>query len=205
MLKTILKDYPKEFTLKDKKTKVVVRPMEASDRNGLLKFFRSLSEKDRLYLRHDVTLEETIDKWVKNINYERVFPLLALHEKAIVADATLHRNEYSWTRHVGEIRIVVGEAYRRKGLGFLLLKEIFYVALRMGLHKLVAETAEDDLSAVRMLEKMGFQKEAVLKNHIMDPRSVKHNLLIMSNDVETLLRHMADLEKELFPSRTMEE
>jgi hypothetical protein len=38
----------------------------------------------------------------------------------------------------------------------------------------------------------------------MDPRAVKHNLLIMSNDVETILRYMADLEKELFPSRIME-
>jgi len=205
MLKNILKDYPKELTLKDKKTKVIIRPLEASDRNGLLKFFRSLSEKDRLYLRDDVTKEEIIDKWIKNINYEKVFPLIALHEKNIIADATLHRNEYSWTRHVGEIRIVVGEGYRRKGLGFLLLREIFYIALKMGLHKLVAESVEDDLSAVRMLEKMGFQKEAVLKNHVLDHRAVKHNLLIMSNDVETLLRHMADLEKELFPSRIMEE
>jgi RimJ/RimL family protein N-acetyltransferase len=203
-MKAILRDYPKEFTLKDKKTRVLIRPMEASDRNALVKFFRSLSEKDRLYLRDDVSNEEIIDKWVKNINYERVFPLLAIHEKTIVADATLHRNEYSWTRHVGEIRIVVAEGFRRKGLGFILLREIFYVALRMGLHKMVAEAAEDDLSAVRMFEKLGFQKEAVLKNHIMDPRAVKHNLLIMSNDVETILRYMADLEKELFPSRIME-
>lgn len=203
-MKTILKDYPKEVALKEKRTKVLIRPIEASDRNSLLKFFRSLPEKDRLYLRDDVTKEETIDKWVKHINYERVFPLLAFHEKSIVADATLHRNEYSWTRHVGEIRIVVAEGFRRKGLGFILLRELFYVAVKMGLHKMVAEAVEDDLSAVRMLEKLGFQKEAVLKNHVMDPRAIKHNLLIMSNDVESLLRHLADLEKELFPSRTME-
>ncbi len=203
-MKVILRDYPKEFTLKDKKTKVVLRPMEASDRNALLKFFLTLSEKDLLYLRDDVTKEETIDKWIKNINYERVFPLLAIHEKSIVADGTLHRNEFSWTRHVGEIRIVVAEKFRRKGLGFIILKELFYIALRMGLHKIIAEVVEDDLSGVRMFEKLGFQKEALLKNHVMDHRAVKHNLLIMSNDVEALLRHMADLEKELFPSRPME-
>ncbi|MGA1872519.1 MAG: hypothetical protein ACMUHY_02510, partial [Thermoplasmatota archaeon] len=43
-----------------------------------------------------------------------------------IGDATLHRAKFGWFRHVGEIRLVTHPDYRRKGLGLLLAKEIFF-------------------------------------------------------------------------------
>lgn len=199
-----LEEYPKEVVLKDKETMVVLRPMVADDKDKLLTFFRKLPEIDRLYLRSDVTKEEVVDKWVKNLNYEKVLPILALVGKEVVADATLHRSEYSWTKHVGEIRIVVAPTMRKKGLGAILAKELFHQAMLSGVEKIIVEMAEEDEPAKKVFEKMGFKKEAILKNHIIDVKGKKHNLLIMSNNVEDLLEKLEYLGEEISPSRSME-
>lgn len=199
-----LEEYPKEVLLKDKRTRVLLRPMVREDRDKLLAFFRSLPESDRLYLRSDVTKEEVVDKWVRNLNYERVLPILAIFEGNIVADATLHRSDYSWTKHVGEIRIVVAPSMRKKGLGSILARELFHQAMLSGIEKIIVEMAEEDEPARRVFEKIGFKQEAVLKDHIIDAKGKKHNLVIMSNNVEALLKKLEYLSEEIAPTRPME-
>ncbi len=194
-----LEGYPKTVTLKDG-TDVTLRPMVKKDKEKLYGFFRSLTEDDRMYLRDEVGRKDTIDKWVKNLDYDRVLPILAESNGAIVADATLHRRPYGWMRHVGEIRIVVDRKYRRKGLGALLAKEIFYQALKLGLEKLVAEMAEEQKAAVRVFEALGFHREAVLPGSIVDSRGKKHNLVKMANDVDELWKSIQDYMEEEFPS-----
>ncbi len=191
----VLKEFPKELTLKDGRP-VVLRPMEANDREVLLQFFRELPEGDRRYLRDDVAKEETIDKWISNLNYRKVLPLLALYENKVVADGTLHRSEYAWDSHVGEIRIVVHPSFRRSGLGSAIARELFQIALKEGLDKIIARMMADDEGAVKVFEKLGFKKEAVLKEHVKDRRGVKHDLLIMSNNVSKLLERLKHLEED---------
>jgi len=83
-----VKDYKKECKLKDG-TVVVLRPLVAEDRKGLIAFFQSLPEELRLYLRHDVTDAEIIKSWTENIDYSRAFPILALDGDRIVGDVSL--------------------------------------------------------------------------------------------------------------------
>jgi hypothetical protein len=82
--------YEKEGKLKDG-SRVVLRPMVAEDREKLIAFFQSLPEEQRIFLRHDVTDPEVIRSWTEQIDYGRVFPLLALAGDRVVGDATLHR------------------------------------------------------------------------------------------------------------------
>jgi RimJ/RimL family protein N-acetyltransferase len=105
---------------------------------------------------------------MENIDYEKVLPILAFDGDKVVADATLHRNPHGWMRHVGEIRMSVAGSHRGKGLARIIAAEIFQQAVGMGLDKLVAEMLTIQNNAQRVFTRLGFQEEAILKNHGMD-------------------------------------
>ena len=200
----ILDEYPKEVTLKDGST-IVLRPMVGADESALLEFFSGLTEADRLYLRHDVTNPEVIKSWAMNVDYEKVLPILALADGKVVGDATLHRNPFSWMRHVGSIRIVVGKEYRKKGLARTLAAEIFQLALTAKLEKLVAEMLTDQKDAQRVFSRLGFVEEATLKDHVLDSAGKKHDMLIMTNDVNTLWQKWVEFSESVSGSWHMED
>lgn len=198
MLNKLLSEYPKNFTLKDN-LKVTLRQMVKEDETGLLEFFRKLPETDRMYLRDDVSKPETIKKWVENLNYERVFPVLAFCGDEIIGDATLHRERFGWKQHIGEIRVVVSPNYRKKGVGAILAREIYYIALKLGLKKLMAEMMAEQHNAIKVFEKLGFIAEAVLSEHVIDSKGKTHNLVIMTNDIDALWQRIQDYERYNLP------
>lgn len=199
-----LDEYPREVVLKDGST-IVLRPMVEADEGALLEFFKGLSDTDRLYLRHDVTNPEVVRLWARNIDYERVLPILAVADGTVVGDATLHRNPFSWMRHVGSIRIVVGTDYRKKGLARILAAEIFQLALTAKLEKLVAEMLTEQNDARRVFSRLGFKEEATLKDHVMDVANKKHDMLIMTNDVNTLWQKWVEFSDSVSGSWHMED
>lgn len=181
----MLEDYPKEITLKNGE-KVVLRPMVKEDEQKLLEFFRRLPEEDRLYLKDDVTDARIIKSWVERLNYDHIIPIIAEKEGRIVADATLHRRTTEQPTNIGEIRIVTDKDFRRVGLGTMLAKELYYLALRKKMNKLVAEVVEDRTAVMKTFEYLGFQKEMTLKDKAVDLRDKKHNLVVMIQDVDAL-------------------
>ncbi|MCL4467610.1 MAG: hypothetical protein M1591_01580 [Deltaproteobacteria bacterium] len=107
----------KKYTLKDGSV-ISIRAMTKNDINALHDFFQRIPEDDRLFLKHDVADKKVIETWAKSLDYNTVLPLLAFDkDNKIVGDATLHMKDYGWSRHIGEIRIVVARAWRSKGVG----------------------------------------------------------------------------------------
>lgn len=187
-----IEGYPKEICLKDGK-RIRIRLFVEGDREGLKKFFQGLSEQDRMFLKEDFSCDEALDELVHGIRSGSVQPLLAEVDREIIGYALLHRYRFSWLRHIGEIRIAVTKAYRKKGLGTHLAKEVFYMALKEGLQKIIAEMMVDQVDAIRVFEKLGFQKEAVLKDHVIDLKNRSRDLLIMSQNLDVLWRRVEDL------------
>jgi len=183
--------YPKIVRLKDG-SKATLRPMVKEDVQKLLAFFRKLPEEDRLFLKEDVTDEKVIQQWADELDYDKVFPVLAEVGDEVVGDATLHTQERGWTRHIGEVRCVVAREYQRKGLGTILIREMFLRALQKRLHKLRAQMPETQVGAMKAFQTVGFKKEAVLKEHMIDIKGNKHDLVIMTNLVEELWRRIGD-------------
>ena len=186
----------KKYTLKDGSV-ISIRAMTKNDINALHDFFQRIPEDDRLFLKHDVADKKVIEAWAKSLDYNTVLPLLAFDkDNKIVGDATLHMKDYGWSRHIGEIRIVVARAWRSKGVGLALSKEIFMAALEKKLSKIVAQMAADQKGALKVFEKIGFSKEAELENHLIDLKGQTHNLIIMSNDVKEAVKTMEAYETE---------
>ncbi len=184
--KRIEDQYPKTTVLKDG-TKVLLTAMTHNDREGLRAFFARIPEEDRKFLKHDVSKREVVDAWLKDINYGRVFPLLAVVDGKVVGDATLHRRGSGWLKHVGEVRIVVDPAYRRKGLGSHLLEEIILLAADVGLEKLVAEMVAGEQAAIRAFRRFNFEQVAVLPGIVKDQSGRYQDLVVMVLDLSTAL------------------
>ena len=105
----MLEDYPKKITLPDGAS-LTLRPMTSDDQYALYSFFVSLAGEDRQFLRNDVADRKLIEKWARNLNYDRVLPILAENDGRIVANATLHYQTFGWGRHVAEVRVTIAPA-----------------------------------------------------------------------------------------------
>ncbi len=174
-----LSDYPKTFISKNG-VPIIIRPMIKEDAKGLYEFFSGLDKEDKIFLRDDVSNPEVTKKWAENLNYDIVLPLLGIHENKIIADGTLHSSNYFWTRHVAEIRIVVAKDFRNTGIGKKIVSELFFYALKRGFKKITAQVPFYQLNTIRIFEALGFEKEAILKKHILAQGKGYSDLIIMS-------------------------
>ena len=193
-------EYPKRFELKGGQD-VWLRPMRMEDRDRLFAFFSKLPLRDRRFFKHDVSQREVITNWCQNLDYDQVLPILAVikendHEK-VVGDATLHTERHGWATHVGRIRLVIAQKMRKKGLGQLILRELYDRAVSRGVQKIQAEVRDDNDNAKALLRRLGFRKEAVFKKHAMDLKGRLHDVIIFYNDLSDLWRKMEDLNIDL--------
>ena len=163
---------------------LTLRLMGAADRDDVLEFARALSPQDTLFLRMDISDPLVVDEWIKNIAAGRTTTVLAYDGKTLAGFASLHHNEVRWTRHIGEIRTIVGSGYRNMRLGVRLVQEIFAVAKEIGLQKITANMTVEQAGARAAFERIGFRPEAVLCDYVIDGEGRTHDMLIMSYDIE---------------------
>jgi len=141
---------------------------------------------------------KVVKRFVTHINPDSIWPIVAVTaEGEIVADATLQTVSRGWRRHVGEVRGVVAEAYRRQGLATALVRELVEHAGSRRLRKLKAEILDTQTGAFKVFQRMGFKEEARLKQHALDLDGQLHDILILTNSVDDLWRKMEDLISEM--------
>jgi RimJ/RimL family protein N-acetyltransferase len=162
---------------------ITFRLMGTSDRDGILAFARSLPDHDLLFLRIDITDPTIVDEWVDNIEKGRTITIIAEGGGEILGYASLHRDDVSWRRHVGEIRVMLKPDLRGFGLGKIMANEVFAIAKDLGLQKVMVQMTTDQRGARGMVESLGFQPEALLADFVMARDGRTHDLLIMSYDV----------------------
>ncbi len=192
-----LAHYPKKVAIRD--GEVTVRPMNQDDFDRVRVFFANLPREDRLFLRHDVTRPEIFTRWFAELDYDKKLPLMALHEDKVVGHALLDGEQRSWSPHVAEIRVVVAHDFKKRAVGTVLTREIFDQAIARGFEKAQAMMMDNQQTARRMFERMGFQVEAELKEHVKDLDGSKHNLLIMSCLLEDAWGKMEELLQDFSP------
>src|SRR6476660_928285 len=122
-----VREYPRSVALEDG-TSATLRLMTAADAETILRFARALPDDDLLFLRSDITDPAVVDAWVKNLEAARTATVLAEANGELAGYASLHYNEVTWQRHLGEMRIQVGRRYRSQGLGRRLAAEVFALA-----------------------------------------------------------------------------
>lgn len=163
---------------------VEVRFMHAGDEAAVLAFARELPAHDLLFLPRDITHSKVLAAWVSEIERGAMTTLLAFRGDAVLGCATIVRDPLSWSPHVAELRIVVASAARGQGLGRVLSTAAGELAVSTSVEKLVAHMTPDQIGAVTVFETMGYRAEALLRDHVKDEAGRKHDLVILSLDVE---------------------
>lgn len=178
---TISRAYPRPFACEG--CTLELRLMTQADGEAVLAFARTLPEHDLLFLPRDISERKVVAAWVLETARGAITSVLAVRDGAVVGCATLVRDELSWSRHVGELRVVVAPDLRGQGLGQQLTQECFALAIEFGLEKLVAQMTVDQRGAIAVFQAMGFRPEALLLNHVKDRAGTTHDIVILGHDV----------------------
>ncbi len=174
--------YPATFSFSGEE--LTLRPVAEDDRAAMLTFTTALPGHDLLFLRRDITTDENVQAWIRDALEGRYQTVIALHDEAIVGYATVASEGIDWTRHVAELRILVEPAWRGRGLGRLLTEQAFAAARETGYKKMIAQMTTDQGGAIRAFRRLGFEREAVLRNQVIDRADGLHDLQIMSLNVD---------------------
>jgi L-amino acid N-acyltransferase YncA len=168
----------KTETLKDGK-KVTIRALTSKDLDRLMAFYRSLPPEDRKYLRVDVTDRKVVAERIRLIDKGQFFRIIALHKDKIVADGALELSGEKWRRHQGEVRLIVARPFRRKGLGMIMIRELYFLAAANNVATIVAKMMRPQREAQTIFHRLGFREEALLPDYVRDLTGRTQDLLIM--------------------------
>lgn len=174
--------YPQEAALRDGR-RVMIRPFTGDDVDALYDFFQNLPVDTRRLAWDRIDDRGLVDSWGRNLDYEKVLPLLVLDGGRVVADATLHRREGGPLRLVGRVKWLLHPEYRGVGLGTLLVNHFIDHARNNGLRHLTCmliDGAEDD--AVETLKTLGFERY-VIPGYGADPDGNPHDMVKMVLDL----------------------
>jgi GNAT superfamily N-acetyltransferase len=170
--------FPQEAVLRDG-TRLLIRPFNSSDTAALYAFFQRLPEEVRRFAWDRIDSRSLVEQWGRELDYDRVLPLIATDGQRIVADATLHRREGSPLRLVGRIKWLMDPKYRGLGLGTILVNDFIRIAQHDGLRHLTCMLVADfEADAVQTLTGLGFDRYLV-PGYGTDPDGNQHDMVKM--------------------------
>lgn len=144
MLKT--DQYPRVVRLRD--FEFVLRPLTAAGRLAIERLAAALHPIDLLFLDRDITNPVHVHEWIAAIAAGDTVTVLAFAGEKIASFGSLERSRLHWMPHVAEIRLLVAPAFRHRGLGRELTREVFDVARRTGIEKVAAQMTIDRDDAI---------------------------------------------------------
>lgn len=171
------------YTARVGETSVTIRLMTAADRAEFLAFTRAQPEDDLFFLLVDVTTPHGMDHWMNDLAEGRNVTVLAEQNGKMLGYSSLHYGQTRWTRHLGELRLLLAPGQRGRGLGRMLAREVFSIAHDLGLRRLMVRFASGQKSARRLFESLGFHMEALLADSVIDRQGRTEDLVMMSYDV----------------------
>jgi len=170
--------FPQEVVLRDGR-RLLIRPFAEHDVDALFQFFQHLPDAVRRFAWDRIDNKALIESWGRELDYSRVFPLLALDGTKIVADATLHRRDGSPLRLVGRIKWLIDPDYRGAGLGTTLIHKFIDIARGNGLRHLTCMLISDlEADAVHTLTDLGFTSHTI-PGYGTDPDGNQHDMVKM--------------------------
>lgn len=158
-------------------TDTTIRELAPGDASALAAMFAGLSERDLTVIREDLADPRAVDLMVTGpgLRWVATDP-----DGAVLGYAALRRLP-GWSDHVGELRLVVGEARRGAGIGRRLVQAALRAGLDAGLTKVMIELAIDEERVLTMFSELGFTGEALLRDHIRGRDGELRDLIVLAH------------------------
>jgi len=164
-----------------------VRPLSPELAAPLEAFFRRVPESDHNSFAEDVLAPGVVQAWLSDTRPRRAVAVEGDDVVGYVALLPL----VGWSSHVGSLRVVADPQVRGRGVGRALARHGLLQALELGLTKIVVEVVVDSVPAIGMFESLGFEPEALLRDHVRDKTGELHDLVVLAHLVEGTWSGMA--------------
>jgi ribosomal protein S18 acetylase RimI-like enzyme len=158
-----------------------LRELAPDDLDALNALFNRVPEGDRTFFKEDVLDTEVVAAWAHDRHGRR---MIAIDDDGSVVAYAAVIPGVGWSSHVGELRLVVDPACRRRGLGTMLAQRGMLEAFRLGLHKLSVEVVTDQAAAILLFQALGFAGEAILRDQVRDRDGQLHDLIVLAHVVD---------------------
>lgn len=175
--------YPRTMHIGD--LEVTFRLMNAADVDLMLGFTRKLPEHDLLFLRTDITDSAVVRGWVETIDQGVTATVLAEAAGELIGYCSLQQHDILWTRHLGEVLLLMNSKYRGQGIGGQLARQVITLAQGFDhLQKLIVQMMSTQRTAESLFHHLGFIPEALLHDWVIDRAGRTHDLIVMSREVD---------------------
>lgn len=176
--------YRQVVTLRDG-ARILLRPLTKEDRQALLDLFIPVPMEERRFMRHNVNSAEVVNSWIDNLDYEAVYPVIAVVGDRIVGEATLHFKDGS-ARHRGEVRCFLSKDFRGRGLGTKMMQSLIEIARKKSLYLLEVHVVRDLTNDIKAMQKVGFEPSCTLEDYYMLPDGELRDLVILTLRLRSL-------------------
>lgn len=153
-------------------------PLVPAHLDALQRFFAALPDEDVAFMKEDVRDPEVVRGFVEGDGAARRW--VVEHGGEVVAYAAM-RPLVGWSDHVAELRLAVGPSQRRQGLGRRLAQTVLLAALEDGRSKVVVEVVAEQESAASMFRGLGFEGEALPRDHVRDRAGTLRDVLVLAH------------------------
>jgi RimJ/RimL family protein N-acetyltransferase len=171
-------------------TEVTIRRLVPSDIDKLLEFYGSLPEEDRRYLKFDVTDRKAVAKRLRRIETGDDIRIAAIHGGVIVASGALELSGETWSKHQGEIRVVIARPFQQRGLGTIMIRELYFIAVQNQIQTIVARMMRPQVGAQKVFRRLGFRDETMFPDFVKDIQGGSQDLIVMTCNVKDLWREL---------------
>jgi ribosomal protein S18 acetylase RimI-like enzyme len=155
-----------------------IREIEPRDESAIVRFLGRVPDGDRTFFKEDVEDPAVVHAWTRPGGGHAI-AVAGDDVVGYVAVVELH----GWSRHVGEVRVIVDPDHRGRGIGRALARHAVLTALGHGLTKMVVEVVADQESTVGMFRSLGFEPEALLVDHVRDQAGELRDLMVLAHSV----------------------
>jgi ribosomal protein S18 acetylase RimI-like enzyme len=177
-------------------TEVTIRKLGTEDLDLLMEFYRALPDEDRKYLKFDVTDRLAVARRLRRVEQGDDIRIAAVHGGLIVASGALELSGEAWSKHQGEIRVIVAQPFQQRGLGTIMIRELYFLAVQNKLETIVALMMRPQVGAQKIFRRLGFREESILPDFVKDLKGESQDLIIMTCDVKDLWKELDRLFSE---------
>jgi L-amino acid N-acyltransferase YncA len=156
-----------------------ISELESGYRTSVEEFLGRVPEGDRTFFKEDVTDPEVLEAWSRPGSMR----WLALDDGEVLGYAAVIQLQ-GWSSHVGEVRVVVDPGHRHRGVGGTLARHALLRGLETGMTKFVVEVVAEEEGTVALFRSLGFEPEALLRDHVRDRNGELRDLMILAHAVD---------------------
>jgi len=153
-----------------------LKPLTADHRRAAEAFAAKIPHGERAFIDRSLLSQVSVASWTQRTGARRTGAFIG---DEMVAIMTVNPRA-GWMSQVGELRLVVLPEARGRGVATALANRAVEVATEMELRKLYVEVLERLDAVIAMFAALGFEREATLRDHVIDGEGRPGNLCILS-------------------------